>query len=73
MAQPITITLGDLINHLRWGIGRVLNIEGTGHRAQAQIGFGELASRTTRHGGDHIRWVVTSRVHLIIVHNGWKE
>jgi DNA helicase II / ATP-dependent DNA helicase PcrA len=32
---------GDRINHQRWGLGRVLAVEGHGPRAQAQIDFGE--------------------------------
>jgi DNA helicase-2/ATP-dependent DNA helicase PcrA len=32
---------GDRVNHQRWGMGRVLAVEGNGPRAQAQIDFGE--------------------------------
>jgi DNA helicase-2/ATP-dependent DNA helicase PcrA len=32
---------GDRVNHQRWGLGRVLAVEGNGPRAQAQIDFGE--------------------------------
>ena len=32
---------GDRVNHQRWGLGRVLAVEGHGPRAQAQIDFGE--------------------------------
>ncbi len=32
---------GDRVSHQRWGLGRVLAVEGNGVRAQAQIDFGE--------------------------------
>jgi DNA helicase-2/ATP-dependent DNA helicase PcrA len=32
---------GDRINHQRWGLGRVVAVEGNGARAQAQIDFGD--------------------------------
>jgi len=32
---------GDRVNHQRWGLGRVVAVEGTGARAQAQIDFGD--------------------------------
>ncbi len=32
---------GDRVNHQRWGVGRVVAVEGAGARAQAQIDFGE--------------------------------
>jgi DNA helicase II / ATP-dependent DNA helicase PcrA len=32
---------GDRVTHQRWGVGRVLAVEGAGARAQAQIDFGE--------------------------------
>jgi DNA helicase-2/ATP-dependent DNA helicase PcrA len=32
---------GDRVNHQRWGLGRVVAIEGHGPRAQAQIDFGD--------------------------------
>jgi DNA helicase II / ATP-dependent DNA helicase PcrA len=32
---------GDRVNHQRWGVGRVVAVEGHGARAQAQIDFGE--------------------------------
>jgi DNA helicase-2/ATP-dependent DNA helicase PcrA len=32
---------GDRVNHQRWGLGRVLAVEGNGPRAQAQVDFGE--------------------------------
>jgi DNA helicase-2/ATP-dependent DNA helicase PcrA len=38
---------GDRVNHQRWGIGRVLAVEGNGVRAQAQIDF-----------GDQVMWIV---------------
>ncbi len=38
---------GDRINHQRWGLGRVLAVEGSGMRAQAQIDF-----------GDQVMWIV---------------
>jgi DNA helicase-2/ATP-dependent DNA helicase PcrA len=32
---------GDRVTHQRWGVGRVLAVEGAGARAQAQIDFGD--------------------------------
>jgi DNA helicase-2/ATP-dependent DNA helicase PcrA len=32
---------GDRVNHQRWGLGRVVAVEGNGARAQAQIDFGD--------------------------------
>src|SRR5215468_7441016 len=32
---------GDRVNHQRWGMGRVVAVEGNGARAQAQIDFGD--------------------------------
>jgi len=32
---------GDRVNHQRWGLGRVVAVEGAGARAQAQIDFGD--------------------------------
>jgi DNA helicase-2/ATP-dependent DNA helicase PcrA len=32
---------GDRVNHQRWGIGRVVAVEGYGVRAQAQVDFGD--------------------------------
>jgi DNA helicase II / ATP-dependent DNA helicase PcrA len=32
---------GDRVNHQRWGLGRVIAVEGRGTRAQAQIDFGD--------------------------------
>jgi DNA helicase II / ATP-dependent DNA helicase PcrA len=36
-----SLSPGDRVNHQRWGLGRVLAVEGAGPRAQAQIDFGE--------------------------------
>jgi len=36
-----TLEAGDRVNHQRWGMGRVLAVEGHGVRAQAQIDFGD--------------------------------
>jgi DNA helicase-2/ATP-dependent DNA helicase PcrA len=38
---------GDRVNHDRWGLGRVLAVQGQGDRAQAQIDF-----------GDQVMWLV---------------
>ena len=38
---------GDRINHQRYGVGRVLAVEGYGARAQAQVDF-----------GDQVMWIV---------------
>jgi len=42
-----SLEAGDRVNHQRWGLGRVLAVEGHGQRAQAQIDF-----------GDQIMWLV---------------
>jgi len=42
-----TLVAGDRVNHQRWGLGRVLAVEGAGARAQAQIDF-----------GDQVMWIV---------------
>ncbi len=36
-----SLAVGDRVNHQRWGLGRVMAVEGTGARAQAQIDFGD--------------------------------
>jgi DNA helicase-2/ATP-dependent DNA helicase PcrA len=36
-----SVAAGDRVNHQRWGVGRVVAVEGHGARAQAQIDFGE--------------------------------
>jgi DNA helicase-2/ATP-dependent DNA helicase PcrA len=36
-----SVAPGDRINHQRWGLGRVVAVEGAGARAQAQIDFGD--------------------------------
>ncbi|MBO0869401.1 MAG: UvrD-helicase domain-containing protein, partial [Micromonosporaceae bacterium] len=36
-----SLAAGDRVNHQRWGLGRVVAVEGAGPRAQAQIDFGE--------------------------------
>jgi DNA helicase II / ATP-dependent DNA helicase PcrA len=35
------LAVGDRVNHQRYGLGRVLAVEGHGARAQAQVDFGE--------------------------------
>ena len=40
-ADVPSLAAGDRVNHQRWGLGRVLAVEGNGVRAQAQIDFGE--------------------------------
>jgi DNA helicase-2/ATP-dependent DNA helicase PcrA len=42
-----SLAAGDRVNHQRWGLGRVLAVEGNGVRAQAQIDF-----------GDQVMWLV---------------
>jgi DNA helicase II / ATP-dependent DNA helicase PcrA len=42
-----TLAPGDRVNHQRWGIGRVVAVQGAGPRAQAQIDF-----------GDQVMWIV---------------
>ena len=41
------LAAGDRVNHQRYGLGRVLAVEGHGPRAQAQIDF-----------GDQVMWLV---------------
>ena len=41
------LSAGDRVNHQRYGMGRVLTVEGRGPRAQAQIDF-----------GDQVMWLV---------------
>jgi DNA helicase-2/ATP-dependent DNA helicase PcrA len=36
-----TLVPGDRVNHQRWGLGRVVSVQGAGVRAQAQIDFGD--------------------------------
>jgi DNA helicase-2/ATP-dependent DNA helicase PcrA len=36
-----SLVAGDRVTHQRWGVGRVLAVEGAGARAQAQIDFGD--------------------------------
>jgi DNA helicase-2/ATP-dependent DNA helicase PcrA len=40
-ADVPSVAPGDRINHQRWGLGRVVAVEGAGARAQAQIDFGD--------------------------------
>jgi DNA helicase II / ATP-dependent DNA helicase PcrA len=49
LARPEVPSLaaGDRVNHQRWGIGRVVAVEGVGARVQAQIDF-----------GDQVMWIV---------------
>jgi ATP-dependent DNA helicase UvrD/PcrA len=41
------VSVGDRVNHQRWGLGHVLAVEGRGPRAQAQVDF-----------GDQVMWIV---------------
>jgi DNA helicase-2/ATP-dependent DNA helicase PcrA len=36
-----SLTAGDRVNHQRYGLGRVLAVEGNGPRARAQVDFGD--------------------------------
>jgi DNA helicase-2/ATP-dependent DNA helicase PcrA len=36
-----SVAVGDRVNHQRYGLGRVLAVEGVGARAQAQVDFGD--------------------------------
>ncbi|HET8658459.1 MAG TPA: 3'-5' exonuclease, partial [Micromonosporaceae bacterium] len=47
LKQVPTLTPGDRVNHQRYGMGRVLAVEGYGARAQAQVDF-----------GDQVIWIV---------------
>ncbi|MEV4517810.1 DNA helicase PcrA [Dactylosporangium sp. NPDC049525] len=42
-----SLSVGDRVNHQRYGMGRVLAVEGAGPRAQAQVDF-----------GDQVMWIV---------------
>ncbi len=42
-----TLVPGDRVNHQKWGVGRVVAVQGGGPRAQAQIDF-----------GDQVMWIV---------------
>ena len=42
-----SLAAGDRVNHQRYGLGRVLAVEGQGARAQAQVDF-----------GDQVMWIV---------------
>jgi DNA helicase-2/ATP-dependent DNA helicase PcrA len=46
-ADVPALSAGDRVNHQRWGLGRVVSVEGNGVRAQAQIDF-----------GDQVMWIV---------------
>jgi DNA helicase-2/ATP-dependent DNA helicase PcrA len=46
-AEVPSLDVGDRLNHQRYGLGRVLAVEGYGARAQAQVDF-----------GDQIIWIV---------------
>jgi DNA helicase-2/ATP-dependent DNA helicase PcrA len=39
--EPPTLAAGDRVTHQRYGLGRVLAVEGIGARAQVQIDFGD--------------------------------
>ena len=41
------LAAGDRVNHQRYGLGRVVAVQGHGPRAQAQIDF-----------GDQVLWIV---------------
>jgi DNA helicase-2/ATP-dependent DNA helicase PcrA len=46
-AEVSVVEPGDRINHQRYGLGRILAVEGHGARAQAQVDF-----------GDQVMWIV---------------
>jgi DNA helicase-2/ATP-dependent DNA helicase PcrA len=46
-SEAPAVAAGDRINHQRYGMGRVLAVEGSGARAQAQVDF-----------GDQVMWIV---------------
>ncbi|MEJ3743798.1 DNA helicase PcrA [Actinomycetes bacterium KLBMP 9797] len=47
LPQVPSVAAGDRVNHQRYGMGRVLEVEGYGARAQAKIDF-----------GDQVMWIV---------------
>ena len=53
---------GDTVHHERFGMGRVLTIEGAGHRTEALIDF-----------NGNYTWVVVQDAPLALVHKRHKE
>jgi DNA helicase-2/ATP-dependent DNA helicase PcrA len=47
LPQVPSVAVGDRINHQRYGLGRVVEVEGYGARAQAKVDF-----------GDQVMWIV---------------
>lgn len=47
LPQVPSLSAGDRVNHQRYGLGRVLAVQGRGARAQAQVDF-----------GDQVLWIV---------------
>jgi DNA helicase-2/ATP-dependent DNA helicase PcrA len=47
LVQPPKVVAGDRVNHQRYGLGRVVTVEGLGPGARAQIDF-----------GDQVMWLV---------------
>jgi DNA helicase-2/ATP-dependent DNA helicase PcrA len=41
LATVPSVAVGDRVNHQRYGLGRVLAVQGAGARAQAQVDFGD--------------------------------
>ena len=41
MKQPPKVSAGDRVNHQRYGLGRVVTVEGQGPGARAQVDFGD--------------------------------
>lgn len=41
LKQAPSVEVGDRVNHQRYGLGRVLAVQGAGPRAQAQVDFGD--------------------------------
>jgi DNA helicase-2/ATP-dependent DNA helicase PcrA len=41
LRSAVSVVVGDRVNHQRYGLGRVLAVQGAGPRAQAQVDFGD--------------------------------
>jgi DNA helicase-2/ATP-dependent DNA helicase PcrA len=41
LAGAPALSAGDRVNHQRYGLGRVLAVQGAGARAQVQVDFGD--------------------------------
>jgi DNA helicase-2/ATP-dependent DNA helicase PcrA len=61
-SQTIALVPGQQVTHPTWGVGLVLNVEGTGPRAQAHIQFPGMTV-----------WIVIAHFPIAIIHNRTEE